>query len=192
VPQFNLRQRQLMNGTSMASPNAAGFQKSSGDICLPIKSKYLPKLFNQLVTYDAYNERTFDIRIYPSHLKEDQVHFTEIQAFDVNQTNAGPLARFLITIIKPISVNAQAESLEFNSQTFKAGQIRRHFLQVPTVVNLMKDFFLNRSNNIYKDINGLPIVNWKYLVQTLISNKDENKIQILSIRDYQNKDKFIN
>ncbi|CAF4459023.1 unnamed protein product, partial [Rotaria magnacalcarata] len=50
----------------------------------------------------AYNERTFDIRIYPSHLKEDQVHFTEIQAFDVNQTNAGPLARFLITIIKPI------------------------------------------------------------------------------------------
>ncbi|CAM4749354.1 unnamed protein product [Rotaria magnacalcarata] len=81
----------------------------------------------------AYNERTFDIRIYPSHLKEDQVHFTEIQAFDVNQTYAGPLARFLITIIKPISVNAQAESLEFNSQTFKAGQIRRHFLQVPTV-----------------------------------------------------------
>ncbi|CAF2052992.1 unnamed protein product [Rotaria magnacalcarata] len=80
---------------------------------------------------DIYHSYVID-QIYPSHLKEDQVHFTEIQAFDVNQTNAGPLARFLITIIKPISVNAQAESLEFNSQTFKAGQIRRHFLQVPT------------------------------------------------------------
>jgi len=50
----------------------------------------------------AYNDRTFDIRIDPSHLKEDQAHFTELQAFDINQINAGPLARFPITIIKPI------------------------------------------------------------------------------------------
>ncbi len=50
----------------------------------------------------AYNDRTFDIKVDPSHLKEDQVHFTELQAFDTNQINAGPLVRFPITIIKPI------------------------------------------------------------------------------------------
>ncbi len=50
----------------------------------------------------AYNDRRFDIRIYPSHLKEDRVHFTGLQAFDVNQINAGPLARFPITLIKPV------------------------------------------------------------------------------------------
>jgi len=50
----------------------------------------------------AYNDRTFDIRFDPSHLKDDQVHFTELQGFDINQINAGPLVRFPITIIKPI------------------------------------------------------------------------------------------
>jgi hypothetical protein len=41
----------------------------------------------------------------------------------------------------------------------------------------------NRLNNTYEDIMGLPIINWKYLVQTLRPNKDESKIQILSKRD---------
>jgi len=41
----------------------------------------------------------------------------------------------------------------------------------------------NRLNNTYEDINGLPIINWKCLVQTLRPNKDESKIQILSKRD---------
>lgn len=41
----------------------------------------------------------------------------------------------------------------------------------------------NRLNNTYEDIHGLPIINWKYLVQTLRPNKDESKIQILSKRD---------
>jgi len=48
----------------------------------------------------------------------------------------------------------------------------------------MKDLFWeNHSNNTYEEINGLRIVNWKYLVQILRSNKDESKIQILSKRD---------
>lgn len=41
----------------------------------------------------------------------------------------------------------------------------------------------NRLNNTYEDINGLPIVNWKYFVQTLRPTKDESKIQVLSKRD---------
>ncbi|CAF4089647.1 unnamed protein product, partial [Adineta steineri] len=288
-------------------------QTSSGDICLTIKPKYLPKEANQLVTYDdqdakikfacrlslicdppvsyvqhgkfldlCYSDRTFDIRIDPSHLKEDQVHFTELQAFDTNEINAGPLVRFPITIIKPISVNSQTYSLEFNSQTFKPSQIRRHFLQVPTgsniavfqitnhssdISNKMTLHFLqlepgrshhtaeyvkticlsphetfqcyfnvqdkrtlelclarwwsslsvidtsysikfhsilmspsnslhlrssqsyerfvleNRLINTYENINGLPIINWKFLVQTIRPNKNESKIQVLSKRD---------
>lgn len=50
----------------------------------------------------AYTDRTFDIRIDPSKLKDDQVHFTQIQAFDLNLIQAGPLVRFPITIIKPM------------------------------------------------------------------------------------------
>ncbi len=50
----------------------------------------------------AYHDRTFDIRIDPSTLKEDQFHYTELQVFDTNEINFGPLARFPITIIKPI------------------------------------------------------------------------------------------
>jgi tripeptidyl-peptidase-2 len=41
----------------------------------------------------------------------------------------------------------------------------------------------NRLNNTYEDIYGLPICNWKCLVQTLRPNKEESKIQILSKRD---------
>ncbi|CAF1525506.1 unnamed protein product, partial [Rotaria magnacalcarata] len=41
----------------------------------------------------------------------------------------------------------------------------------------------NHLNNTYEEINGLPIVHWKYLVQTLRSNKDKSKIQILSKTD---------
>ncbi|CAF1250085.1 unnamed protein product [Rotaria magnacalcarata] len=396
VPKFILCQRQLMNGTSMSSPNAAGcialllsalkqenieyspplirralmntaqklddefsvgagllqihkaldyirslakpsliskiqldiiggqgrgiylreldqVQVSSGDIGLTIKPKYIPKKTDQTVTYEdqeikinfacrlslicdppasyvqhgkfldlAFSDRTFDIKIDPSHLQQDQAHFTELQAFDVNQINAGPLARFPITIIKPITVNPQTHSLEFNCQTFKTGQIRRHFLQVPSGSNIAafkitnhscdtsakinlnfiqlepgrsfhvtefekiirlsphstfqcyfnvqdkrtlelclarwwsslaivdtsysiefhsiivspsvsmhlrssqsyERFILeNRLYNTYEDINGLPIINWKYLVQTLRPNKDESKIQVLSKRD---------
>ena len=49
----------------------------------------------------AYNDRSFDIRVDPSQLKEDQAYFTELQVFDTEQVNVGPLARFPITIIKP-------------------------------------------------------------------------------------------
>ncbi len=41
----------------------------------------------------------------------------------------------------PKSVNPQSHSLEFNSQTFKAGQIRRHFVQVPSGSNIAGLFF---------------------------------------------------
>ena len=41
----------------------------------------------------------------------------------------------------------------------------------------------NLLKNTYEDIEGLPLVNWKSLVQTLRPNKDESKIQILSKRD---------
>lgn len=50
----------------------------------------------------AYTDRTLDIRVDPSKLKEDQVYFTQIQAFDLNLIHAGPLVRFPITIIKPL------------------------------------------------------------------------------------------
>lgn len=41
----------------------------------------------------------------------------------------------------------------------------------------------NRFQMISEEISGLPLIQWKYLVQTLRPNKDESKIQILSYRD---------
>ena len=41
----------------------------------------------------------------------------------------------------------------------------------------------NRLNTIDEDINDLPIVDWKYLLQILRLNKDESKIKILSKED---------
>lgn len=41
----------------------------------------------------------------------------------------------------------------------------------------------NRLKNTSEEISGLPLINWKTLVQTLRPNKDESKIQILSKRD---------
>jgi hypothetical protein len=50
----------------------------------------------------AFADRTLDIRLDPSHLKDDQVHFTELQAFDIDHIQAGPLVRFPITVIRPV------------------------------------------------------------------------------------------
>lgn len=50
----------------------------------------------------SFIDRTFDIRIDPSQLQDDQAYFTQLEAIDVNQVEAGPLVRFPITIIKPM------------------------------------------------------------------------------------------
>lgn len=41
----------------------------------------------------------------------------------------------------------------------------------------------NRFQFSSEEISGLPLIQWKYLVQTLRPNKEESKIQILSHRD---------
>ncbi|CAF4264404.1 unnamed protein product [Rotaria sp. Silwood2] len=53
----------------------------------------------------VYNERTFNIRIDPSHLKEDQLHFTELQAFHTKQINVEPL--LLIDILYQLVFNGK-------------------------------------------------------------------------------------
>lgn len=88
----------------------------------------------------AYTDRTFDIRIDPSKLKDDQVYFTQIQAFDLNLIQAGPLVRFPITIIKPMRIPIGKEKVEFVNQIFKPGQIRRHFVEVPSFCNVAGSF----------------------------------------------------
>ena len=50
----------------------------------------------------SFNDRTFDIRIDPSNLKDDQIYFTQLQFVDLNQIEMGPLFRYPITIIKPM------------------------------------------------------------------------------------------
>ncbi|CAF1415083.1 unnamed protein product [Rotaria sordida] len=59
----------------------------------------------------------------------------------------------IILLFFSSSLNAQTHSLEFNSQTFKADQIRRHFLHVPTGSNIAVLKMTNHSSDISTQIN---------------------------------------
>ncbi|CAF1324405.1 unnamed protein product [Didymodactylos carnosus] len=93
-------------------------------------------------------ERTMDIRLDPTQLTEGQAHYTELQGYDIEKLQLGPLFRFPITVVKPMSVRQKDYAVEFNQQSFKVGQIRRHFIHVPQGANIAIFKFINHSQDI--------------------------------------------
>ncbi|CAF1397383.1 unnamed protein product [Rotaria sordida] len=147
---------QAVSGNNDPALSAAGAPGATCTNLIGVSGYITPEM--QIAEYalrecTAYNEQTFYIRIDLSHLKEDQLHFTELQPIHTNQINVRSLAHFPITITKPISVNPQSHTLEFTSPTFKAGQIRRHFIQVSTgSKNIVFFKITNHSSDISAQI----------------------------------------
>ncbi|CAF2494866.1 unnamed protein product [Rotaria sp. Silwood2] len=108
----------------------------------PYQAKYYEYITNNFP--DGLFKYIREVSLYDQRPFEHE--FFKLKSCSV--TNAGPLARFPIAIIKPINVNAQTPSLKFNSLTFKAAQIRRHFLQVPTGSNIVVLKMTNDSSDI--------------------------------------------
>ncbi|CAF4539926.1 unnamed protein product [Rotaria sp. Silwood2] len=171
----------------------------------PYQAKYYEYITNNFP--DGLFKYIREVSLYDQRPFEHE--FFKLKSCSV--TNAGPLARFPIAIIKPINVNAQTPSLKFNSLTFKAAQIRRHFLQVPTGSNIVVLKMTNDSSDISAQRNlhfvqlepgrSFRLTGFEKIIRlsshstfqcyfnvqdkrTLkLPNKDESKIQILSKRD---------
>ena len=72
--------------------------------------------------------RRFPVRIDPTKL-EPGLHYAEVHGFDAAHPDRGPLIRFPITVIRPITLTDStywADTLDF-----KAGNVARRFIHVP-------------------------------------------------------------
>ncbi|XP_076435935.1 tripeptidyl-peptidase 2-like isoform X2 [Babylonia areolata] len=75
--------------------------------------------------------RSFSVHVDPRGLSEG-AHFTEVLAYDVQCLGKGPVFRVPVTVIMPSRVQEESLSLTFSQMTFRPGQIRRHFIAVPS------------------------------------------------------------
>ncbi|KAL3846837.1 hypothetical protein ACJMK2_017791 [Sinanodonta woodiana] len=75
--------------------------------------------------------RSISVIVDPKGLPEGS-HYTEICAFDISAVKKGPIFRIPVTVIVPskVSDGVQYEK-KYIGQSFKPGQVRRHFIEVP-------------------------------------------------------------
>jgi tripeptidyl-peptidase-2 len=75
-------------------------------------------------------QRQFKITVDPTELAEGP-HYGEIQCFDSEHPDAGPIARLPCTIIKPYIFQPKEYTKTYEKLTFTPGLIRRFFFSVP-------------------------------------------------------------
>jgi len=73
--------------------------------------------------------RTLKIRFDPTSFEMGTLYYGEIQGFDSQHPERGPLLRIPLTVIKPLEL--QVSTYESGWLKFKPGQIERRFLVVP-------------------------------------------------------------
>ncbi|EKX54447.1 tripeptidyl peptidase II [Guillardia theta CCMP2712] len=72
----------------------------------------------------------FEARVDPSSLPTG-AHFCEILGFDSECPSLGPIFRFPVTVIKPMTIPPGDFSLSLPAQRYLPGTLDRHFLSVP-------------------------------------------------------------
>eukprot|EP01126_Amoeba_proteus_P000779 TRINITY_DN10222_c0_g3_i3.p1 TRINITY_DN10222_c0_g3~~TRINITY_DN10222_c0_g3_i3.p1 ORF type:complete len:836 (-),score=186.06 TRINITY_DN10222_c0_g3_i3:121-2628(-) len=75
--------------------------------------------------------RSFRVMVDPTGLQEGQHHYAEIQGWDINCLQKGPVFRFPITVIYPLSLPPGEHTKSFAKQEFTPGQVHRYFVSVP-------------------------------------------------------------
>ncbi len=73
----------------------------------------------------THGEESFQVLVDPTHLESGE-HYAEIQGFDVQHPERGPLLRVPVTAVVPREPNAEAREIEL-----RPGQVDRQFLAVP-------------------------------------------------------------
>jgi tripeptidyl-peptidase-2 len=69
----------------------------------------------------------FSVRVDPTGLPEDAVHYGEVRAFDAADRSQGPLFTLPVTVVRPLAPAASFAAV----CTCDPGTVHRHFLQVP-------------------------------------------------------------
>uniref|UniRef100_A0A914UV78 Tripeptidyl peptidase II Ig-like domain-containing protein n=1 Tax=Plectus sambesii TaxID=2011161 RepID=A0A914UV78_9BILA len=76
-------------------------------------------------------QRQFNIRIDAAELEEGVPHYTELQAFDADHIEMGPLFRVPITVILPVTVDESTQFVVTRDLTLKPAEDQRLFVHVP-------------------------------------------------------------
>ncbi|PRP81954.1 hypothetical protein PROFUN_10526 [Planoprotostelium fungivorum] len=75
--------------------------------------------------------RNISVRVDPTALEEGRAYYTEVQGFDSDVPQAGPVFRIPITVIKPTAPPSDGEFKVEGNAEFTSGGLKRIFLQPP-------------------------------------------------------------
>jgi len=81
--------------------------------------------------------RIFKITVDPLSLKEGEAYYAEVNLFDTECFNQGPIARVPISVIKPLVFEGECTKV-YDNLVFSPGKIQRMFFQVPPGSNWVK------------------------------------------------------
>jgi len=78
----------------------------------------------------VHGGKRFDVRVDPTGLQPGN-HFAEVLVFDASESNAGPIARLPVTVLRPVHMGQGNDWTMEERVVFEPGEIRRWYLDLP-------------------------------------------------------------
>ncbi|MDG2201033.1 MAG: S8 family serine peptidase [Phycisphaerales bacterium] len=78
----------------------------------------------------VHGGKRFDVRVDPTGLEPGN-HFAEVLIFDASESNAGPIARLPVTVLRPVHLEQENDWTMEERVVFAPGEIRRWYLDLP-------------------------------------------------------------